>query len=512
MFERIHFPSIASTQTEAKSHLEELMPGQWRVYTADEQSVGQGTHGRTWVSPRGNIYASYIFLLPEKAQKALPHISTIAAVSIVHVLRQQGVRASVKWVNDVLVDRKKIAGILSQAKTVTHAVGHLGVCIGIGINVNVENSALAHIKQPTTSMQIVAGRTFNLDALIDSLSTSLKESMDQLIARGYGSFRETVNSNLERFGSIPIIFDTEASVSRYHIGTVRGVDERGALQLETVAGKVETFINGRILRGREIEEALSDEVLSQLIHRHAYESIASTQLYARENLRLVQDTCWHLITAVEQTGGMGQSSRKWHSPAGNLYATFMLPKGSDLTTTRIQVSEVVALTVAEVLRAHRIDAGVKWRNDVKVGEKKISGVLVEINDTSILIGVGININVNPSATATLDQETTSLKEELLAEEDLAVEGILSELQHRLFLNLEVLVSYGFSDFLQRLNELLLYKGEVVSITPNEGERVQGVQGSSTPCGGVLLDLLGNEKEILEGELRPVLVLHLAEVE
>jgi BirA family biotin operon repressor/biotin-[acetyl-CoA-carboxylase] ligase len=260
MVSRIHYDSIPSTQTEAKKHFGELTEkGAWRVYTASSQTQGQGTHGRDWHSPIGNIYASYIFLVPKNiAGTTLPHLAQIGAISVAEVLDNHGVSSTIKWVNDVLINGKKAAGLLPQAET---QGDYFGVCMGVGVNVNVELSQLSHIAQPATSVKAETGKELPLDRLIDELSNRIYDNVTRLMREGYAPFQQAMNARLERFGGFPIIFDREVvkeGETPYYVGTITGVGNNGSLLLKEVNGEKQTCITGRILKGREIEPALQN--------------------------------------------------------------------------------------------------------------------------------------------------------------------------------------------------------------------------------------------------------------
>lgn len=304
-------------------------------------------------------------------------------------------------------------------------------------------------------------------------------------------------------GSLPVIFDTETSDHRYHVGIIIEKDEKG-ITLQTKTGQ-KTFISGRILYGKEIEPALTDEILRELIKQHDFKVLDSTQNYAQQNLHLIKDLFCHAVTAEKQTEGTG-SSGKWLSPRGNLHLTLLWPKKDLTSITNIQFLEIVSLSVVEVLRAHKIPAEIKWKNDVKVEEKKISGTLIKFNgdDDVIIIGVGININCNPSTITRLDQETTSMKEALSQEEDLSVADVLLQLERKLYFNIELLKTAGFPSFLEKINAVLRYKNELVTITSDEGFSIEGHQKIITSSGGILIGTEEGEKELMEGHLRRLL--------
>ena len=102
------------------------------VIVAEEQTAGRGRRGRAWASPRGGIWLSVI-LRPGIPVERVPLIALSAAAATAQAIREAtGLPARVKWPNDVLVDGKKIVGILAEA-----GAGGEWVVVGIGINANI---------------------------------------------------------------------------------------------------------------------------------------------------------------------------------------------------------------------------------------------------------------------------------------------------------------------------------------------------------------------------------------
>lgn len=143
---------------------------------------------------------------------------------------------------------------------------------------------------------------------------------------------------------------------------------------------------------------------------HYYDEVDSTMNIARIKAR---DKCPHftVIIADRQKKGRGRLKRTWVSKTGGLYFTVVLRP--DTTVSRAHLFNFGAsLSLAKMLRRHyRLDARVKWPNDVYVGDKKISGLLSEMeteNDHLAFVNIGIGINVNNNPT-TEEPNATSLK-------------------------------------------------------------------------------------------------------
>ena len=115
-----HIPRVTSTQEEARKRLAEGRATQGDMILADEQTEGRGRFGRTWISPKGGLYATIILSLD-------PLLSLKAGLAITRVLRSAGIEAGIKWPNDVYVRDLKIAGVLIETTG--------GVALaGIGLN------------------------------------------------------------------------------------------------------------------------------------------------------------------------------------------------------------------------------------------------------------------------------------------------------------------------------------------------------------------------------------------
>ncbi|MFQ6087641.1 MAG: biotin--[acetyl-CoA-carboxylase] ligase [Candidatus Methanofastidiosia archaeon] len=120
----IHFKEIDSTNEYAKLHGQNLEEG--TVIFSDVQTKGRGRLSREWESPVGGLWFSIVL----KPAKINPLITLMSGVSVVRGLKKFGIKARLKWPNDVLFDKKKLCGILTEAKDF--------VVVGIGLNVNNE--------------------------------------------------------------------------------------------------------------------------------------------------------------------------------------------------------------------------------------------------------------------------------------------------------------------------------------------------------------------------------------
>ena len=133
-YKLISFDKIPSTQTYA---LDMVASGNARDHTvimAEAQSAGRGRYRRTWISHHGNLYVSFIFNTEERD----PRLSYVVAVAIAETLISFGIHPKIKWPNDILIDAKKVCGVLIEY------AGRF-VIVGIGINI-ISNPTVAEYK------------------------------------------------------------------------------------------------------------------------------------------------------------------------------------------------------------------------------------------------------------------------------------------------------------------------------------------------------------------------------
>jgi BirA family transcriptional regulator, biotin operon repressor / biotin---[acetyl-CoA-carboxylase] ligase len=133
------------------------------VAATDHQRQGKGRHGRRWVAPPGTSVLASVMLHPP-AERHLPELSLVAALAAAEAIEgATGLTAQIKWPNDVMLNRRKVAGILSELADGT-------VIVGIGINVNQTRDELP--EDTTTSagsLQTLTGQTYDRAQLLGSL-------------------------------------------------------------------------------------------------------------------------------------------------------------------------------------------------------------------------------------------------------------------------------------------------------------------------------------------------------
>ena len=217
--------------------------------------------------------------------------------------------------------------------------------------------------------------------------------------------------------------------------------------------------------------------INHVIRKH-YPRVESTML---TSVPFSKDTCY-IITADEQTDGFGASGHYWYSPPGNIFVTYIFSiydsDENNVKPWKLTIEQVAGLAVAESLEQLGISTRIKWKNDILVANKKISGILVrrfntEVNNNYLLyIGIGVNVNMSEIELREVDQPAISVAMELKKEYDKSI--IEKNISAKIIEYMTQLSSNGFSSFCKIIDEKLLWKNKNirVDLTPRYKRRTE----------------------------------------
>lgn len=154
------------------------------VVIADSQLLGKGRLGRTWISPKGvNLYLS-VLLRPEFPPLQAPALTMMASVAVAAAIsKTTGLDARIKWPNDILIDQKKVSGILTEMNAEEERIHY--VVIGVGINVNMKKEDFPEgLRMPATSLMESLGRRVDRTELLYTLLESMDSNYEGLKTKG----------------------------------------------------------------------------------------------------------------------------------------------------------------------------------------------------------------------------------------------------------------------------------------------------------------------------------------
>ena len=238
--ELLYFPEIDSTNDELKRRAAEGAP-EGLMAAADIQYKGKGRRGRVWTTPQGvNIAMSYL-LRPDIPPDSASMITLLLAMAAARGIREvSSLDVKIKWPNDIVMNGKKLVGILTEMITEGE---HVSVIIpGIGINVNT-TSFPEDIKDKATSICIESGRICSRAKTAAAVTDAFEEY--------YGIFLRDgdLRQLRERYNAICVNKDAGVRVldpKGEYDGTSRGIDDRGRLIVVREDGREESVYAGEV--------------------------------------------------------------------------------------------------------------------------------------------------------------------------------------------------------------------------------------------------------------------------
>ena len=227
-----HFEALDSTN----DHLLKMAEGgarEWTVVVADRQTSGRGRRTRDWWSPEGNLHMS-ILLRPEVSPHQLLRLPVIASLAFLSAMGESGTPLKIKWPNDILLDGRKMAGILAESRSEGENV--LWAVVGFGVNM------------VRTVDDIPAGLDDRV-AFVDELDEDIEPGELVIrITRSMKAWSEAMkgegwNNAMEKWSrrallNIPYIYRDGARETE---GVPIRLDESGGLVMETEDGEVTVY-------------------------------------------------------------------------------------------------------------------------------------------------------------------------------------------------------------------------------------------------------------------------------
>lgn len=238
------YRTVGSTSDIARRLAEGGAP-EGTLVMAEEQTSGRGRFARAWASPRGGLWFSVV-LRPPLPPARMHELAFAGAVGVARGLRAYpGVKAGIKWPNDLVYEGKKLGGILVEigargGKTVF-------AVMGVGLNVNVNPSDLSsEAAAVATSVQAVLGRPVSLERVLAAVTGELETAYRGWLEEGFASILAAWRELCTCLGR-PVTVRTANAVWR---GVAVDVDESGALLLDTGQGK-KRLLAGEVLFGSD---------------------------------------------------------------------------------------------------------------------------------------------------------------------------------------------------------------------------------------------------------------------
>lgn len=215
------------------------------VVVAEQQTAGRGRRGRAWVSPPGkNLYFSAI-LRPELPPNRASELTLVASVALAETLHEARVPAAIKWPNDLQVEGRKLAGILTELSADPERVSF--VILGVGVNLNMTASEFPEeLSGIATSVREARGQTVPRALFTAAFWTRLEEWLDRHAEQGFEPVRARWKALSCTLGE-EVLVRSDREEKR---GWAEDIDEGGALWLRLDDGSRERIFSGDVERLR----------------------------------------------------------------------------------------------------------------------------------------------------------------------------------------------------------------------------------------------------------------------
>ncbi|WP_456424031.1 biotin--[acetyl-CoA-carboxylase] ligase [Thermococcus sp.] len=230
----VRLPEVGSTNDYAREIADDVPEG--TVVVAKRQRSGRGRNGRVWASPEGGLWMTVV-LKPRASPEHVPKLVFVGALAVVDALAKHGIPGEIKWPNDVLVDGKKIAGILSECK-----LNHFAL-LGIGLNVN--NKIPGELREMAVSMKDLLGFELDLEGVLHNVLRALSYWYSLFKSGRHHEIIEAVRRRSAIIGRRVVVIENGEVLLE---GTALDIDESGALLVETGEGIQRVFYGDVSLR------------------------------------------------------------------------------------------------------------------------------------------------------------------------------------------------------------------------------------------------------------------------
>ena len=235
-----HYDEVPSTNDVAKE-LAKRAREQKAIIIADTQTSARGRHGRHWISPTGGVWLSFL-LRPQITPEKITRLTFIAATAAARTIQDTlDLAAEVKWPNDVLVNRKKLCGILTEATTRNNTVEY--VVVGIGINANMGLQAFPDsLQESVTTLE----HELSYETDCEALTRDLTQRFDQRYKRLQKGMWPTL---LQEWRSLARFLGETVMVTSYAetlVGKALDLDTEGALMIRLQNGTLKKVVTGDV--------------------------------------------------------------------------------------------------------------------------------------------------------------------------------------------------------------------------------------------------------------------------
>ncbi|MCD9021162.1 biotin--[acetyl-CoA-carboxylase] ligase [Cohnella silvisoli] len=232
---------VASTQDELR-RLAEEGASEGTLVIAEQQTSGRGRMGRSWVSPAGKGVWMSLLLRPPVPLPLTPQLTLLAAVALSRAIsRVVPVTIGIKWPNDLLVNGKKISGILLESAAEDERLRYVVVGMGISVNLDAEDYP-EELLPKAVSLKMASGEAVNRSDLIAIILEEFERLYGLYLEQGFAPIRSLWEAHAVTLNNQTTLNTPQGPVH----GVPRGLDDMGGLKVELADGSYRTVYSGEV--------------------------------------------------------------------------------------------------------------------------------------------------------------------------------------------------------------------------------------------------------------------------
>ena len=236
----VYYDETDSTNNQAKAYGEKG-EAHGTLFVADMQAAGKGRRGRVWVSPAGSSIYMTILLHPDVLPTKAPQLTLVMAMAVAEGIRKvTGLETKIKWPNDIIVNGRKVCGILTEMSTEIDYINY--VVIGDGINVNQETFP-EEIRDTATSLKIETGSSVRRSVLIATIMECFEQFYEVFMTTDdLSGLQERYNAMLVNLGREVRVLEPGNEYEAHALG----INRTGELIVRTVDGQEKEIYAGEV--------------------------------------------------------------------------------------------------------------------------------------------------------------------------------------------------------------------------------------------------------------------------
>lgn len=236
------FKEVMSTNTVAKFFAEDD-DSNGLVIVSEKQTNAKGRSGKPWESPLGGVWLS-IILTPSITQNKIPIITLSTGLAVEKTFERLGIdNAEIKWPNDVLINGKKVCGVLTEAIAKFNTIERIIVGVGIDVNINVEDLP-EELQDGTDSLKSIVGKEFDENEVIRIFLEEFEKIYKVILDEDY---EKVLKEWRKHSYSIGKNVEIKLPFSKSYDAYVVGIDSEGILIVEKTDGTLEKVISGECI-------------------------------------------------------------------------------------------------------------------------------------------------------------------------------------------------------------------------------------------------------------------------